>query len=297
MPDGLKKHSHQERARLVAALVPLIKRHAGKDLLALAATGSFARGTDGVYSDIELAAFVRRSPDEDRRYLNFIFDGMGIDLWFLTRGEYIDIHKGKVRHDWPYAASSILTPLLNEPYISALSEVTCNVTSGACRAVLRTFWPKVHEATTKLLTAVERGDVDPIVFLYGQMAEKMCAALSLLNAKPFTTRAAIFAEARAFGRLPEGFDLLVLSPDQPIDPTELARRAILVFGEIEQLIYSIGINPYERELGFFVSPLSGLERARRALNLDRLYRRVSRVASAIRSGVFAVSTPKRQARH
>ena len=60
MGEGLKRHTHPEREAMVAALVPLIIRHMGHQLVALGVGGSFARDTDGPYSDLELIGFVKK---------------------------------------------------------------------------------------------------------------------------------------------------------------------------------------------------------------------------------------------
>ena len=282
MADSLKQHTHEERKRIVEALVPLIKRHMGDELLALAVTGSFARNADGAYSDIELVGFVKRRPDGDRWFTHFIYDGMLIDIWFLTRQTYLNIHKKDVNHEWPYAALSVLTPLLNAPFIQELSDTPVSATSEDCLRALRRFWPQVQEATGKVLTAVERNDINPLPFLYWRMVERMCVALSLLNVRPFSTRAAIFTEVRTFPHLPASFEAIMSPQDWTHEPAELGRRALATFEEMERLLYSHGFELCEQNLDSFVSAQSGWDRIRRHLGIDRVARKVMKIGKAFK---------------
>jgi hypothetical protein len=283
MADGLRQHTHEERARVVQALVPLIKRHMGRDLLALATTGSFARGTDGAYSDIELIGFVRKRQEHDRASVNFIYDGLLIDVWFLTREDYLYSHRQKIEVDWVFGALGALVPVLNEPYIREIANVPPNTTREECLQELKAYWPLVQEATAKLLTAVARGDSSPISHLYWQMVDKMCVALSYVNARPYSTRAAVIDEALMFDKVPANFGLLVLPSDRVLAPSELGRRASLVFAEMEGLLYSLGVDPYAESLESFVSTLSLTTKIRRRL---KIYRKIKKVFAFSRAVKF-----------
>lgn len=282
MAGGLKQHTHQERARVVKALVPLIQRHMGRDLIALAVTGSFARNTDGAYSDIELIGFVKRR-QEDREIVNLIHDGMLIHLWFLTRQDYLYHHKQRVGAEWYYAAMNTLAPLINEPFVRELIEVPWQLSREDRFKALREFWPLVQEAAGKLLTAASRADSGPVPFLYWQMVEKICVALSLLNGRPYTTRAAIFEEARTFKTLPKSFDRLIAPAESMPNPSELAGRALAAFGEMEELLHAQGVQPNAESLDAFVSPLSAGKRLRRRVQIGRKIRRTVNFGRAIGS--------------
>lgn len=56
---GLKKYSHDQRRRIVDELILLIRKKFGENLIALAATASYARNEDFDYIDLELTAFVK----------------------------------------------------------------------------------------------------------------------------------------------------------------------------------------------------------------------------------------------
>jgi hypothetical protein len=282
MARGLKPHNSSERKRVVDALAPLIKKHLGRNLIALAITGSLARGDDGAYSDIEMFAFVSRTPEEDSA-IQFIYQGLLIEIWLLTRSEYLGIFKDKVRsgghHPWPYVALNVLTPVFNEQFVLELSRIPPPSEISHCRTAFVSFWPKLQEATAKLLTAVSRNDVEPVLFLYWQTVEKSCYALSLLNGRPFSTRAAVFREAQAFPLLPEHFKTLLIRPEDVRSPKQLSEAALLVFEEIEQLALSQGMNLYPDRLDFFVSPKRLSERITRRLGLHRVVQKLRKVLS------------------
>ena len=248
MAQGLKQHTHEERRRITETLVPLIKRHVGRGLIALAATGSFARGTDSPYSDVELIGFVKRRPDSDRAGAKFIHDGILVDLWFLTRADYLYIHRQKIGAEWAYAGSNNLMPLINERFIREISTVPLNMTLEERLHALRDYWPVVQEAIAKVLTAADRDDLASIRFLFWQMVERVCSVTVLTNGRPFSTRAAIFTEVRTFQTLPAHIELLSIASDIAPSPAELGDRARIMFDEMETILHSLGLDLYAKSL-------------------------------------------------
>lgn len=89
-PESLKPHTRAEREAVARALIPLLGRKFGDGLLAVAATGSFARGDDRAYSDLELVVFLQSmpGPDEDP-YLQRIVGGMLVEAEYLTEDAYV----------------------------------------------------------------------------------------------------------------------------------------------------------------------------------------------------------------
>lgn len=75
--QGLKAYTHADRQQVIDELLPLIQRKFGANLVAVAASASFARGEDAVYSDLELIVFVEQLPaDVQRGGMGRIRDGM-----------------------------------------------------------------------------------------------------------------------------------------------------------------------------------------------------------------------------
>jgi len=277
MATGLKPHTHDERAAIVATLTPLIQKHVGANLIALAVSGSFARGSDGAYSDIEFFGFVKRPLSDDRAAIQFIHDGILIDAWFITRNDYIHIFKDKVRlggHPWPYIALNALVPVVNAPFIEELKALPHTIRPADFQKALIAYWPQVQEATAKLLTAISQGNQLSMLFLYWQMVEKTCFALSLLNERPYTTRAATFEEALCFPILPHSFSSLMLRPEAPRIPSELAEKAKTVFREMEEMLSERGYKLYADSLDAFVTPYSRSMEFVRRVKIDRVTHKV-----------------------
>ena len=58
----MKRHTHAERDEILrTVIVPMLQKELGKNLIAIAADGSFARNEDRDYSDLELLVFVKNS--------------------------------------------------------------------------------------------------------------------------------------------------------------------------------------------------------------------------------------------
>jgi hypothetical protein len=282
LPFGLKAHTHEERRRIADMVVPLIVRHMGRDLLALAQTGSFARNSDQPFSDLDFIGFVRHRQNSDREIVNLIFDGLLIHIWFLTRDDYLSIHKNKVGAQWPYAAAITLVPLINEPFIRSFSDVPPNNNPEDYRAAIYELWPFVQEATSKLLNAVSRRNDEAVYFLYWSMAEKLTVILSLLNAKPVSTRSSVFADARTFALLPDNY-LALLDPGSGIgDINQLGQRALAAFEGTERLLHAQGLRLYAENLDCFVKPLGFGGRLRSRLWSNRLFHRAAHAADRIR---------------
>jgi hypothetical protein len=85
-----------------------------------------------------------------------------------------------------------------------------------------------------------------------------------------------------FPHLPASFDSLMIPPDFPREPAELGRRAFAVFEEMEGLLYSHGLDPYEKTLDSFVRERPVGERIWHRLRIDR----VARIAKKIQSSLI-----------
>ncbi len=263
-------------------VVPLIVKHMGRDLLALAQTGSFARNSDQPFSDLDFIGFVRRRQDRDREVVNLIYDGLLIHIWFLTRDDYLFIHRNKVGAQWPYTAANTLVPLINEPFIRSLSDVPPNNNPEDYRAAIHELWPFVQEATSKLLNAVIRRNDEAVFFLYWNMAEKLTVILSLLNAKPFSTLSSIFADARTFALLPDNYLALLDPVCESGDLNQLGQRALAAFEGTERLLHAQGFRPYTENLDCFVKPLGFGDRLRRRLWSNKLFHKAAHAADRVR---------------
>jgi len=114
---GIRSHTHADRQQAIEELIPLIRQKFGANLIALAASASFARGEDTDFSDLELTAFVHALPDGARRGgMSRIRDGMLVELVWPTREAYLPSTRD-VSRQWYIAGSDTLLPLINPAFI------------------------------------------------------------------------------------------------------------------------------------------------------------------------------------
>ena len=85
---GLKKYTHDQRTKIIKeVVVPILKRELGKNLVAIAADGSYARNEDIDFSDIELIIFVKNKNNLPRGF-GKIINGVLVEGMFMTVGDF-----------------------------------------------------------------------------------------------------------------------------------------------------------------------------------------------------------------
>lgn len=250
MPIGLKPHTHEEREKIAERLLPQIQEKFGDNLIALAATASFARNDDGKYSDLELTAFLKTVP-EGKHGVGIIHDGMLIEVMWTTRDEYIEEVKN-ASEEFYLAGSDVMVPIFNEPFINELNQIKPTFSESALAEHARRYFPEVQESTSKVLKAIERNDRDGMPLVYWDMVRHSLTLLTFLNARPFTTFATFVSEARTFAKKPSTFEKLI----EPLDKgfgelSELEPMVIKTFEELEQFLLQTGQNPYKDMLELF----------------------------------------------
>jgi hypothetical protein len=245
--EGLRPHTHEERARIVDELVDLHRRQLGDNLLGLATQGSFAQARDGEYSDIELVAFLRTVPDWADCVQ--VWQGILIDIIWTTKDEYIARVK-EVTPQWHLAGSDHLGTLINEPLIEEVNGYEPQDLTRKCLDEAVRHWPVTQEATGKVLNAVSRGNVSNLGRLLYALLDDVLAELAFLNARPYRSASTALDEARALGKLPRGFDdLASLAVEGRWD--DLARVGSVVatvFAGLEKLFADEGVELYESEI-------------------------------------------------
>ncbi len=86
--QGIKKHTHQDRAEVIKQLIPIIKDKYGENLVALAVEGSYVRDEDTDYSDLEMIVFLKENPKSKNWEMRRIVDGLYIVVVSETRQSY-----------------------------------------------------------------------------------------------------------------------------------------------------------------------------------------------------------------
>lgn len=203
-PESLKPHTRAEREAVVAALIPLWERKFGEGLLAVAATGSFARGDDRAYSDLELVVFVRQmpGPGEDP-YLQRIVDGMLVEAEYLTEEAYVARYV-TLSADWFLAGGAPLLPLHNAPFVERVARRVGEIRYPRERFLRRAArrFIEVQEASGKVLSAIDAPDRTAIPLTLFDAVMHVLVTLSFLNERPFTTFARFVDEGRATPKAP-----------------------------------------------------------------------------------------------
>jgi kanamycin nucleotidyltransferase len=245
---GLQKYTHQDRQRIIEKILPQIREKFGNNLIALAAQGSFARGEDSDYSDLELIAFVKKMP-EGRHGIGKIREGLLIELVWMTREDYI-AETLEVTEDWHISASDKLLPIINAEFISELSKYRAENLKEKCLAEAARHWNEVQESTSKVLNAIKAENRDGLPLVLFDMMRHFLVSLSLLNQTPYTTFARFVSEARVFAIKPAEFayllDLIVLGAYQ--DLPKLEKLIISVFSQFERIFDEFGIELYDEKI-------------------------------------------------
>jgi len=230
--------------------VPLVRRKFGENLVALAATASYARGEDSDYSDLELTAFVKAMP-EGRRWggVSKIRDGLLIELIWTTREIYLADTR-EVTGNWYLAGSDTLLPVINDEFIDELNGYAVENLREKCLTRAAKHWHEVQEATAKVLNAALAGNRDGVPLLVGDMLRHMLIVASFLNQTPYVTFSRFISQARDFEIKPAGLDVLFDTVVQGTyqDLRALEKNVVSVFSQFESIFAELGIELYDADL-------------------------------------------------
>jgi hypothetical protein len=247
---GLQRYSHNDRQKVIEEMIPLIQKKFGENLVALAASASYARNEDTDYSDLELNAFVKTLPEGQRRGgMGKIRDGMLVELVWTTKENYLEDLQTVTDH-WYIAASDRLLPLINREFIEELNSYQVENLKEKCLARAIGRWHDVQESTAKVLNAILAHNHEGLPLLVFDMALHMLIVLSFLNQTPYVTFARFITQARTFPVKPAAFesllDILVQGTYQDLLRLEEVVRA--VFSQFETIFEELGIELYDRDV-------------------------------------------------
>ena len=248
--QGLRRYTHADRQQVIEELLPLIQRKFGDNLVAVAASASFARGEDSDYSDLELIAFVERMPaDVQRGGMGRIRAGMLVELVWMTRAAYLATTRD-VTSDWYIAGSDTLLPLINAPFIEELNRYQVDWLREKCHDQARRHWYEVQESTAKVLNAIVASNRDGLPLLLFDTTLHMLIVLSFLNQTPYVTFARFITQARAFELKPASFTALLDMIVQGSYQDHAALRATVadVFSQFEAIFEALGVELYDRDI-------------------------------------------------
>lgn len=248
--QGLRPHTHGHRRRIVDELVDMHRSQLGDNLLGLATQGSYARGSDGVYSDIELVAFLLEVPGSTKwADCVQIHEGMLVDIIWTTPDEYIARVK-EVTPQWYIAGSDHLGALINEPLIDSVNGYEVRDRRAKCLNQALRHWPVAQEATGKLLNALQRDDAANVGRLLFTMLDDVLIELAFINEQPYASTSTALVEAQTLAKRPRGFaEFTSLAFDGTYtDVGRTARAVQIVFAGLEELLLNEGLQLYENAL-------------------------------------------------
>jgi len=258
---GIKRHTHNDRGKIIRDITPLIKQKFGDNLIALAACCSYARNEDADYSDLELTAFVKTMPEgKPLDGLAKLYDGMLIELMWMTRETYLKTVLD-VNEYWHYSGSDRLLPIINEEFIAELNAYRPADIRQKCLDQAVGSFTEVQEAATKVLNAVNQENREGMPLLFFEMVNQILRILSFLNHEPYVTASRMIPQARRFGTKPQNLDRML---DMAVsggyhDLPSLREVTVAVFEEIEAIFDRLGLPLYDDD----VDPNNLIHRMRR----------------------------------
>lgn len=245
---GLKKYSHEDRGKIIQEMIPLIRQKFGDNLVALASQGSYARGEDFDYSDLELIAFLKEMPKgKSMAGMGKIRNGILVELIWTTKEAYIADVK-EVTEDWHIAGSDKLLPIINSKFVEELNNYKVQNLREKCLKQAVKHWHEVQESTAKVLNAISQKNQDGLPLLVFDMLRHMLISLSFLNQKPYVTFSRFISEARTFNLKPNSFNKLagVVVEGKYQQATNRFRELIeKTFSEFENIFDALELQLYD----------------------------------------------------
>jgi len=183
---GIKSYNHNEREKIVQKLIPLIKDKFRENFVALAADGSFARGEDVDYSDLELIVFVHKIPKDTNWNIGKIIDGLLIEIVVETKKSYIKKYLD-ISDVWYASGTGGLFPIVNKYFIDEINTFQpANVEIKTLKQIQKK-WNSFQEITAKLLNNIKQNNKDGIALIFSDMFNELLVLLAYLNRKPYKT--------------------------------------------------------------------------------------------------------------
>lgn len=240
---NIKKHTHEDRTKVIAEMVPMIKKKFGDNLAAFAVCCSYARNEDTHYSDLELIAFVRTMPEGvPRGGLARLYDGMLIELEWMTRETYLKTVRD-VNEQWYLSGSDRLVAIINEEFIAELNAYRPPDLKQKCLNQAAGVFAEYQEAVSKVLNAVEQDNHEGMPVLFFEMIMQILRLLSFLNQEPYVTASRMILQAGNFRIKPESMTgMLDMAVDGNYqDFVVLENITTTVFGEFESIFETLGL--------------------------------------------------------
>lgn len=205
---GLKRFTHVQRTKILKErLVPILKEKLGKNLIAIAADGSYARNQDTDFSDIELIIFVEEKKDLPYGFSR-ILDGILVEGIFLTEKEY---YKTTIEPNeyWFASGSDVLKALTNTRFINRIKKYRVKNLKSKCMNHARSMLPEIQENFGKIFTAIEQDNRENVFPMLGYCVLSVLKMMSFINLTPYTTLGTFITQSKNFKIKPRGYDQFI----------------------------------------------------------------------------------------
>ncbi len=251
---GLREHSHRQRTNIINKLiVPRIKKELGKNLIAIAACGSYARDEDTSFSDIELVIFVKEKKNLPWGF-GKIVDGILIEGAFSTEDDYYKttIEPNK---EWFVSGSDKLKAITNPDYVKKLNKYRVKNLSAKCFRYAKDVLFEVQESFGKLFTAIEKKNTENLFPVLADAVMQTLKLMAFINKTPYKTLGTFITQARTLSVKPRGFDefMSIIVDGSYTDLKKLERSATVLFAGIEDYFEKkTGQNIYDSDLSTII---------------------------------------------
>jgi len=245
----IRPHTHAERVKLLPAVVRRLEDRFGDGLLSVAVGGSFARGDDGPYSDIDVVAIIAPdAPRADEPGTVEILEGQFVDIPYWTVGDLLRPLR-EPRSDWCFWATRRLVAVTNPLVVEHVERESAALIARARRPAdplherlvalaAERLGYEVPEHVGKLLNAcqpgrphVERG------LLLPRALHEVLVTVALLNAWPYPDLTAILDDAPRLSIRPPGLlELCALCRSRDTEAAALAAAFLTVVAGLEELL-------------------------------------------------------------
>ena len=234
---GLKRHTHEEREKVIGQLVPIIKKLLGDNLLAIASQASFARNDDRDFSDLELVIFTKEKQEGLPHGFSRIVDGLLIEGLFFTKEDYLE-NTLDIKGHWYISGSDTLKPVINPDFINQITDFVVKDKEEKFKKEIRGKMHGLQEAFGKLFTAIESENRESLFIIFFDAVNVLFQLISFINETPYTTLATFTQEAKSFEIKPEGFDeFLQIAIDGSYQNLEkLKKAAVKLYGNMEKYV-------------------------------------------------------------
>jgi len=247
---GLKKYTHAQRTRIITEMiVPRIKKALGKNLIAIAADGSYARNEDTDFSDIELMIFVRNKKTLPIGF-GRIINGILVEGLYVTEQEY---YRSTIEPNeyWYISGSDTLKPLINPRFIKKVQKYIVKNLSTKCFKHAKEVLYEIQESFGKLFNVIRKKNGENLFPVLADAVIHVLKLIALINETPYKTISSFITQAKQFQIKPKGFDefIQVIVDGSYTDLEKLEQRATVLFAGIEDYFKKkMGENIYNADL-------------------------------------------------